>query len=56
MPVTTSIESGWRPPPDSTFKLNFDAAIFSNLGCSGMGVLIWNEKREVMGAMSARRP
>ena len=56
MPVTTSIENGWQAPPESKFKLNFDAAIFSALGCSGMGVIIPNEKGEVMAAMSARGP
>ena len=54
MPVTTSIKSGWQSPPKSKFKLNFDAAIFSDLGCLGMGVIIRNEKGEVMGAISAR--
>ena len=44
-----------RPPPDSKCKLNFNVAIFSNLGCSGMVVIIRNEKGEVMGAMSTRR-
>ena len=54
MPVITSIKSGWQPPPESKFKLNFDAAIFSDLGCLDMGVIIRNEKGEVMGAISAR--
>ena len=44
----------WQPPPASRFKLNFDAAIFAYLGCSGVGVIIRNEKGEVMGAMIAK--
>lgn len=40
-----------QPPPASIFKLNFDAAIFSNLNSSGFGAMIQNEKREVMAAM-----
>ena len=27
----------WKPPPDPVFKLNFDAAIFSDLNMSGVG-------------------
>lgn len=30
----------WQPPPASKFKLNFDEAIFADLGCSGVGVII----------------
>ncbi|KAL4598870.1 hypothetical protein ACB092_11G088100 [Castanea dentata] len=52
----TSTESRWCPPPNSRFKLNFDAAIFSNMKCSGIGAIIRNEKGEVMGAMSAKCP
>ena len=54
--VSCSGDSIWHPPPDSTFKLNFDAAIFSDLSCSGVGAMIRNEKGEVMAAMSARGP
>ena len=46
----------WRPPPEYTFKLNFDAAIFLDLNCSGVGAMIRNERGEVMAAMSARGP
>ena len=46
----------WQPPPASKFKLNFDAAIFADLGCSGVGVIIRNEKGEVMGTMTAKGP
>ena len=55
----TSIEERvqtWQPPPASKFKLNFDVAIFIDLGCSGVGVIIRNEKGEVMGAVTAKGP
>ena len=32
-----------QPPPIDHYKLNFDAAIFSDLGCSGFGAIIRNE-------------
>ena len=46
----------WQPPPPSTFKLNFDANLFSALNRSGFGAIIQNEKGEVMVAMAAKGP
>ena len=46
----------WQPPPQSVFKLNFDATIFSGLNRSGFGAIICNEKGEVMAAMAAKGP
>ncbi|XP_075675246.1 uncharacterized protein LOC142644544 [Castanea sativa] len=46
----------WEPPPESAFKLNFDAAIFSEVNRTGVGAIIRNYKGEVMAAMSAREP
>jgi len=43
----------WQPPPSKAYKLNFDAALFSNLGRTGIGAVIRNEKGEVMAAMTA---
>ena len=53
---TAENANNWQPPPVSKFKLNFDAAVFTELECSGMGVIICNEKGEVMGAKSAKGP
>ena len=46
----------WHPPAASVFKLNFDAAIFSDLNSSGVGAMIRNEKGEVVAAMLAKGP
>ena len=46
----------WTPPPESVFKLNFDAAIFMESDRFGFGVIIRNDKGEVMAAMSAKGP
>lgn len=46
----------WQFPPDLAFKLNFDAEIFSNLNCSGMGAIIRNGKGEIMEAMFTKGP
>ena len=34
----------WQPPPSSTYKLNFDAAIFTDLNRTGVGANIRNEQ------------
>ena len=46
----------WVALSDPTYKLNFDAAIFKELNCSGVGAIIRNRKGEVMAAMSAKGP
>ena len=45
-----------QPPLNPALKLNFDAAIFSDLNYLGSGVIIRNEKGDVMALMSARAP
>ena len=46
----------WVAPTDLVYKLNFDATIFKELNCSGVGVIIRNANGEVMAAMSAKGP
>ena len=43
----------WQPPLPPVLKLNFDAAIFEDLNCSGVGAIIRNDKGEAMASMSA---
>lgn len=43
-------------PPQSLFKLNFDAAIFKESNRFGFGAMIQNEQGEVMAAMPTIRP
>ena len=52
----TPISKVWQPPPQSVYKLNFDAAIFTNLNCSRFGATIRNDRGEVMAAMSIKGP
>ena len=56
IPVIRPGDNVWHPPPESAFKLNFDAVIFLELNCSRVGAMIRNERGEVMAAMSARGP
>ena len=38
------------------YKLNFDASIFQDGENSGVGVIIRNDREEVMAALSAKGP
>ena len=46
----------WKPPPESAFKLNFDAAVFFEVNRFSVGAIIRNYKGEIMATMSARGP
>ena len=51
-----SVGDVWKPPPNSVFKLNFDAVVFVEAKRTGFGAIIRNDKGEVMAAMSAGGP
>ena len=51
-----SVGDVWKPPPNSVFKLNFDATVFVEAKRTGFGAIIRNDKGEVMAAMSTRGP
>ncbi|KAF3971579.1 hypothetical protein CMV_004842 [Castanea mollissima] len=46
----------WKPPDQDTFKINFDGAIFAEEKCSGLAVIIRNQKGLVMASMAPRVP
>ncbi|XP_023886860.1 uncharacterized protein LOC111998965 [Quercus suber] len=46
----------WKPPPNSVFKLNFDAVVFVEAKRTRFDAIIRNDKGKVMAAMSAGGP
>ncbi|XP_023898690.1 uncharacterized protein LOC112010575 [Quercus suber] len=54
IPRATPGRSYWKPPPQEVYKLNFDAAIFSNLNCSGVGAIIRKFDGGVMAGIAAK--
>ena len=54
MPETNDHSQVWQPPERTMYKLNFDAAVFANMTASGIGVIIRNNRGQVMAALSSK--
>ncbi|KAK9993927.1 hypothetical protein SO802_023630 [Lithocarpus litseifolius] len=44
----------WQPPPKDTYKINYDGAVFSKSEEAGIGVVIRNERGEVMATLAEK--
>ena len=44
----------WTPPSEGWYKVNVDEAEFKESSSCGIGIIIRNERDEIMGAMSKR--
>ena len=44
----------WRPPKQGWYKVNIDGATFDDIKCYGVGVVVRNERGELMGALSKK--
>uniref|UniRef100_A0A7N2LRV2 RNase H type-1 domain-containing protein n=1 Tax=Quercus lobata TaxID=97700 RepID=A0A7N2LRV2_QUELO len=46
----------WEPSVGLIYKVNFDAAVFADLDALGVGVVVRNDKGEVMASLSTKGP
>nr|POE69915.1 hypothetical protein CFP56_66809 [Quercus suber] len=46
----------WRPPPANCVKLNFDGAIFPELGKAGLGVVVHDSHGNAIASLSEQAP
>ncbi|XP_030934232.1 uncharacterized protein LOC115959787 [Quercus lobata] len=46
----------WRPPPPGWYKTNVNGVVFKERGQYGIGVVIRNDKGQIMGALSKTLP
>ena len=52
---TTTLDAVvWRPPKPGWYKVNTDEATFDDIKCFGVGVVIRNERGEIMGGLSKK--
>ncbi|XP_030969947.1 uncharacterized protein LOC115990240 [Quercus lobata] len=50
----TVMNLSWQPPEGMMYKLNFDAAVLTDTSASGVGVIIRNDRGQVMVALSSK--
>ena len=50
-----SVQS-WEPSVGLIYKVNVDAAVFADINASGIGVVVRNERGEVMASLAAKGP
>ncbi|KAK9986551.1 hypothetical protein SO802_031502 [Lithocarpus litseifolius] len=46
----------WEPPTGYFYKINVDAAVFAEMNASGFGVVVRNERAEVLASLVAKGP
>ena len=46
----------WEPPDLGVFKVNYDGALFTEIGRAGLGVVIRNSECAVMASLSQQIP
>ena len=54
LPRSFSVQVGWSRPPVGVFKVNFDTALFENIGSASIGVAIRDSDGEIIAALSQR--
>ncbi|KAL0006362.1 hypothetical protein SO802_013923 [Lithocarpus litseifolius] len=54
IPSVCLSQTSWLPPEPGVYKANVDGAVFKNLSCVGIGVLIRDYEGQVVAALSQR--
>lgn len=54
--ATCSRTVRWMPPTSPLFKINFDRALFRDIGAVGLGMVIRDSSGHVVGALAERIP
>ena len=48
------LKTHWSPLPDGSYKANFNAAIFEDSNCAGIGVVYRDHSGHVIAALSQK--
>ncbi|KAK9994655.1 hypothetical protein SO802_024358 [Lithocarpus litseifolius] len=56
LPPAPARRARWLPPISPRYKVNYDGAIFKDLGAAGLGVIIRDSEGCVIGALAERIP
>ena len=54
VPESNGHSQVWQPPKGTMYKLNFDEAVFVDMTTLGIGVIIWNDRGQVMATLSSK--
>lgn len=52
--ASSSKRVAWIPPPDGCLKINLDGATFKEIEKVGLGVIIWNDRGQVLASLSKK--
>ena len=51
----SSSQVQWHPSPTSVYKINFDEAVFKDIGKAGVGVVVRNSDGQALASLSEQK-
>uniref|UniRef100_A0A7N2LFG7 RNase H type-1 domain-containing protein n=1 Tax=Quercus lobata TaxID=97700 RepID=A0A7N2LFG7_QUELO len=51
----SSSQVQWHPPPTGVYKINFDEAVFKDIGKAGVGVVVRNSDVQALASLSEQK-